>query len=164
MRILFITTVAVVCAVLFSSCTLPGGELARAREMVASGEAQCVLLVSGKIAVTKTGGGVSPLLEVYDQYKPLMQDAVLADKVIGRAAAFIAIAGGVRSVHAGVMSEDARDLLRQHGADAYCDILVPRILNRNKSDLCPMEKAVAGITDPEEAVDILTAAVEKLKK
>jgi hypothetical protein len=40
---------------------------------------------------------------------------------------------------------------------------VPKILNRQGNDICPMEKAVQKITDPKEAVSVLREKLQKMK-
>ncbi len=136
---------------------------ALARAKVASGEAQCVLVADGMIVAENTGSGVSPLLELYNSSREQMPGAILVDKIIGRAAAFIAIDGGVKYVHAQVMSEDAAKLLHSYNVGAGWDVLTPRILNRSKTGICPMEKAVAECTVPAEAVQILSAKVAEMQ-
>ena len=92
-----------------------------------------------------------------------MKDAVLVDKVIGRAAACIAICGKVKHVHGEVMSEDAVIFLQENGISVSANLLVSRILNRNRDGLCPLEKSVEGIRDPEKALAALRAKIEVLK-
>lgn len=94
-----------------------------------------------------------------------MADAVIVDKVVGRAAAAIAICGKARHVHGEVMSEDAagvpesaRHHFRLHAAGAL------RILNRKRDGLCPLEQSVAGIDDPEQALAALKNKIESFRK
>ncbi len=122
-----------------------------ARNRILDGEAECVLLCEyGTIEMR--GRGLSPLLSLYDSHRAEMDGARLVDKVIGRAAAFIAINGKVRHVHGELMSEDAALLLNAHGITATHTTLVPRIFNRTRTGICPLEQAVAGIDDPEQAL------------
>ena len=87
----------------------------------------------------------------------------LIDKVIGRAAAFIAIDGNVQTVYGEMMSEDALQLLKNHKIPATYGKLVPQILNRDKSGLCPMEQTVLGIQSPDEALKLLRKKLKELK-
>ena len=137
--------------------------VAEASAMIREGKAECVLIREGKIVYVERGRGVSPLLNVYDQHKDEMKGGVVVDKVIGRAAACIAICAKVTHVHGEVMSEDAVEFLKENGITASSTLLVPRILNRKRDGLCPLEKSVEGITDPEKALVSLRAKIEALK-
>ena len=74
-----------------------------------------------------------------------------ADKVVGKAAAFLYVRLGVTHVYAPVMSEPARAVLTAHGIEAAWDTCPPAIRNRAGDGYCPMERAVWDLTDPAEA-------------
>ena len=98
------------------------------------------------------------------KYGREMAGGGIVDKVIGRAAAAIAINGKVKYVHALVISEDAVDFLKKHNISCSGDLLVPRILNRNRTELCPLEKSVEGIHDPVKAQKALEAKIRQMMK
>lgn len=93
-----------------------------------------------------------------------MSDAVLVDKVIGRAAAAIAICGKVKHVHGELMSEDAIEFLNKNGITTSYTILVHRILNRKRDGLCPLEQSVEGVEDAASALLALRKRIETLQK
>ena len=78
------------------------------------------------------------------------EDAALADKVIGRAAALLARLMGVRALYAPVISRGALEELNRAGIDAGCETTVEAIRNRAGTGLCPMEQLSKGVTEPEE--------------
>lgn len=147
-----------------AGCAAAPSALETARAMIRAGEAECVLLRDGKIAYVEHGRGVSPLLSVYDRHRPEMKNAVLADKVIGRAAAAIAICGGVSHVHGEIMSEDAVTFLRDNGVTCTWTLLVPRILNRKRDGLCPLEQSVEGIVQPDRALAALRQKIASFQR
>ncbi len=138
---------------------------AEARHMITENQAECVLLTAdyGEM-IPERGRGVAPLLHLYDAHKEKMPQGSIVDKVIGRAAAFIAINGKVRYVHGELMSEDAVALLQKHNIETSYTKLVPRILNRKLDGLCPLEQAVEGIDDPTQALDAIRLKLEALKQ
>ena len=85
-----------------------------------------------------------------------------ADKVVGRAAAAIALDGGAVRVHGLLMSESAKAFLVEQGVPASADKMVPQILNRKKDGLCPLEDAVKGQDVPEKMVKSIRARIKKL--
>lgn len=134
-----------------------------ARAMILNGRAECVLIIDGKIAITESGHGVSPLLDLYDKHGSKMKGGIIVDKVIGRAAAAIAICGQVAYVHGEVMSEDAVPFLESNGVGASGTLMVPRILNQKRNGICPLEQSVEGITNPKEALKALRAKISSLQ-
>ena len=133
-----------------------------AQRMIADRRAECVLVKKG-VLQARHGRGVMPLLDFYDQTPGKFADTVVVDKVIGRAAAMIALRGGARAVYGEVMSEDALELLGKHGVPAAYGQLVPRILNAKRDGLCPLEQSVAGIEDPAKALTALRRRIAQLR-
>lgn len=129
------------------------GDLVLAMRDTVKAGFRCVLAKDGVIFDKSTDRGIKPLVDFYKSGK--LKGAVVFDKVIGRAAAALCIEGGVRKVHAFVMSASAKALLKSHGVEAAADEIVDRIANRDKTGLCPMEKKVKDLVNPKEMVDVL---------
>ena len=145
----------------------PMGEtdiLAEARRLFEKGLAAVVLVKDGVIIASDKGMGVSPLLNLHDQRPADLKGAWVVDKVIGRAAAAIAVDGGAARVHAALMSEDAVAFLKEKGIPCSADKMVPRILNRKRDGLCPLEASVENLSDPQEMLKALRAKIEFFKK
>ncbi len=124
-------------------------DLERAKALLTEG-GYTVALCRGEQTYTDTRRGVAPLLALLDSGEDLT-DFAAADKVVGKAAAFLYLRLGVKAVHGGVMSVPARDLLTAHGVSATYDTLVPAIRNRAGDGYCPMEQVSLPHTDPAEA-------------
>ena len=136
--------------------------VAEAQRMIREKRAECVLVKRGMIE-SRRGRGVMPLLDFYDRSPKHLAGAVVVDKVIGRAAAMIALRGKARAVYGETMSEDALELLETHGVPAAFGQLVPRILNAKRDGLCPLEQSVAGIDDPARALKALRRRIAELQ-
>lgn len=87
-----------------------------------------------------TGRGVKDLLMLAVDHQEVLKGALIADKAVGKAAAACMVVGGIKRVHADVMSEPALALLQDHGIIAEYGQLVDHIINRDGTDWCPMEK------------------------
>ncbi|MBQ8683825.1 MAG: DUF1893 domain-containing protein [Clostridia bacterium] len=124
-------------------------DLMRAKARLAETNSTCVLC-RGEDEVTSQRRGVAPLLGFLDEHLPLTGFSA-ADRVVGKAAAFLYIRLGVTAVYAPVMSRPAFDTLTTHGVPAFYDTLTEAIINRTGDGHCPMETAVWEITDPAEA-------------
>ena len=120
-----------------------------ARELLAQGGYTVVLCREG-VTYTDTRRGVAPLLALLDAGTDVAGfDA--ADKVVGKAAAFLYLRLGVASVYAPVISAPAYDLLTANGVTVTYDTLVDAIRNRAGDGYCPMETVTLPLTDPVEA-------------
>ena len=83
--------------------------------------------------------------------------AALADRVVGRAVALLADRWRLRAVYGERMSRSAREVLERAAITAVWGELVPAILNREGTGLCPIERRVLTIDDAEEALATLRA-------
>ncbi len=124
-------------------------DLERAKALLTEG-GYTVVLCGGDTTHTDTRRGVAPLLALLDRGEAVTGFSA-ADRVVGKAAAFLYLRLGVTAVHATVMSEPACDLLAAHGVAVTYDTLVPAIRNRAGDGYCPMEQVSLPHTDPAEA-------------
>ena len=112
--------------------------LEKAIERLKQGDVTCVIVKNDQVLHALSGMGIKPILTVLREAPQDLQGAAVADTVIGRAAL---IRAGVRQVYGEVMSVHGRERLEQHGLQARWGQLVPRIDNRDHSDMCPLEKS-----------------------
>lgn len=122
----------------------------------------CVVKRGDKILKT-ADRGIKPFLQWIENGENL-QGAVAADKVVGKAAAFLMEKAGISAVYAAVLSEPAEAVLKNAGIAYTFDRLVPRIQNRAGDGLCPMESAVMDIDNAESAFLRLKAERLKMQK
>ena len=127
--------------------------IAEMKTLVTKGEAACVAARDGVIVGKASGKGLAPLFTLLAERK--LAHALVVDKVIGRAAAAVCIVGKVKKVHALLMGADALALLKANGVECTAEKTVPKILNRDLTEGCPMEQTVEGIEDPAEMVKAL---------
>ncbi len=118
----------------------------------------CVLK-NGETILKADARGIKPLLS-WIQNGEVLQGGVVADKVVGKAAAFLMEKAGLSAVYAAVLSEPAAEVLKNAGIAYAYETLVPRIQNRAGDGLCPMESAVMELTNAETAY---TCLQEKLR-
>lgn len=133
--------------------------LEKAVEILNNGGYTCVLCGNGKTC-TSNERGVKPLLEWLDGDLDLKGFSA-ADKVVGKAAAFLYVLLGVSEVYSRVVSEGALSVFESNGIRCVYDTRVANIINRAGMGFCPMEEAVRGLTSPDKA---LAAIKSKLKQ
>lgn len=134
-------------------------ELLKAMQLLETGEYTCVLYDGHRYLTTKQRG-VKPLVQWLEQGN-VPKCFAAADKVVGKATAFLYCLLGAKAVYANVMSRGAKAVLEVHGVHTQCTMLTDYIINRTKNGICPFEEAVLDITDPKRA---LTAIYKKMNE
>lgn len=106
--------------------------------------------------------GISPMLGYIDEGRKLCGYSA-ADRVVGRAAAMLFIKAGVAELYAEVLSDGARMLLEEHGVGVTYGESAQVIINRAGTGQCPMEEAVADITDIEIGITVLRERLARMR-
>ena len=88
---------------------------------------------------------------------------VAADKTVGLGAAHLYVLLGVKAVWAKVMSRAAKAFLQEHHIDVSCENEVPFIINRKGDGMCPVEAAVTGIADSNQALQVIIKTLKTLQ-
>lgn len=114
-----------------------------------------LLIYNDTTLTTHDNRGVRDLLHLLATQPERLQGAIVADKIIGKAAAALMATGGVVEVHTNIICTPARELLEKEGIRVYATQEVPQILNRDKSNMCPIDSQLEGIESIEECVQIL---------
>ena len=83
--------------------------------------------------------GIQDLYELYHQESAFLHGAVIADKIVGKAAAAIMISAGVKAINADVISYLALNLLQNAPIKVTYSQAVPYIVNRSQTGWCPLE-------------------------
>ena len=135
-------------------------DLEIARSHLDSGNYTCVVCKDDTLYFA-TDRGVKPLLNWLDSGLEL-QGFSAADRVVGRATAFLYCLLGVREVYACVMSRPAAQVLEENGITAHWGTLVNGIINRRGTGPCPFEAAVLDICDPNEALVAIRKKMEEM--
>ncbi len=110
-----------------------------------------VIYKSDASVVLSNDRGVAPLMKLLKEDKEQLRDSMVADKVIGKAAALLMVYAGVKEVYTPTISKPAVDVFENYNVKISYDKIVDRIINRKGDGLCPMETLCLEIDDPEEA-------------
>lgn len=133
--------------------------LEKAKSLLVSGGYTCVL-TNGAAVHTSTRRGVKPLVD-FLQGETDFTGFFAADKVVGRATAYLYVLLGIKALYAQVISQPAEAVLQAHGISVTYDTVVPNIINRAGDGICPFEQAVMTIADPQNAY---TAILQKMEQ
>ena len=113
-------------------------------------DASCAIYSDGAV-LTHQARGVKPMVDFWSCGD--LEDAVVCDKVIGKASAMFLVSGGAAYVYGNVMSQLALDFLHSNHLECGYNQLVDKIQNREGDGLCPMESSVANVNDIDEGIE-----------
>lgn len=108
--------------------------------------------------------GVRDLIWLLDNSPATLRDAVIADKVIGKAAAGLIAQGGVAVAYADVMSRRALPILEAAGISYSYAQLVEAIEIPEGSGRCPLEKIVEPAGDAGQVEALLRSHFREMKE
>ena len=137
-------------------------DLKKAKAYLEENQCTCVLC-KGEDLHCSFHRGVRPLLNFLDSGKDFSGFSA-ADKVVGKATAFLYCLLGVKAVHAGVLSDAAAQVLTQSNIVFSCEQQVSGIRNRDNTGPCPMEAATKNIEDPQQALLAIRKTLKALQK
>lgn len=137
-------------------------DLINAHNLLDTGNYTCVLC-RDDTTYTATDRGVAPLLNWVNAELDLHGFSA-ADRVVGRATAFLYVLLGVKEVYATVMSKPAADVLTAQGISASWGTLVDGIINRRGDGPCPFEAAVMDLSDPQQALDAIRNKIAQMRR
>ncbi len=135
-------------------------DLEEAKRLLLQGTYTCVICQNDCV-FTSVQRGVKPLV-LWKEEGRTFQGFSAADKVVGKATAFLYLLLGVRAVYAGVVSRAALETLKNARIYVEYGTLTDYVVNRNKDGVCPFERAVLSIDDKDEAYLAIRRKMDEL--
>lgn len=120
-----------------------------------------IMARDGTVLAHSKEKGVAPFFSAVARKR--VRGASLADRIIGKAVAFLCVYRGIVAVYTPVVSKPAVSVLEENQIPWHADQVVPMILNREGDGQCPIESIVAAATSPEEAYLILRKKFEGIE-
>lgn len=134
--------------------------LIKAKTILESGGYTCVL-TDGTTVYTSTLRGVQPLVQFLEG-GTIPVGLAVADKVVGKATAFLYVLLKVREIYAQIISEPAVEVLQAYGIPVQYGKKVPNIINRKGDGICPFEATVMEMTEPLKAYDAILHKMQEM--
>ena len=125
------------------------------------GEKTCIL-VKDNVIYESQERGITPIMTFINNKLDLRGFSV-ADKIVGKAAAFLFVYCGIKEVYAEVISKKGIEILEKYRIPYTYSTLTDVIINRKGDDICPMEKTVQDIDDPDAAYKALNETIRSLQ-
>ena len=105
--------------------------------------------------------GVRPLVQWVESGMKLSGFSA-ADKVVGKATAYLYVLLGIRALYAHVISVSALEVLKARGIDVEYGTLTGHIINRAGDGICPFEAAVMELHEPEAAYTAIRIKMKEM--
>ncbi len=121
-----------------------------------------VIVKEGKVIFETKSQGVSGFLQAIEKFDKRLVASSVADKIVGAAAAMLCAYSEVSSVFAVTISEEGIKVLEDNNIIYQFENEVPNIFNRDKTDICPLEKLAIDSRSPKEAYTKLKSFAESL--
>jgi hypothetical protein len=131
-----------------------------AKERLNSRGLNLVVVRQGLVVAESSEPGLEATLQCLEEVRCLGPGASMADRIVGRAAAWAAVWAGIEACYGALMSLPAEEILRAHGIRLEAHHLVEEIRDRLGLGRCPMEEAVAQAKGAEEALEALRQVIE----
>lgn len=107
-----------------------------------------------RLCFSSTKDRLIPLLEYLDGEAPADEPPVIFDKIVGNAAALLAIKAGCCEIFSPLASQLATKTLDKYGVRYKFSRIVPVILEPGRPEMCPMEELSIG-KEPEEFYQVM---------
>ena len=138
-------------------------DIQKAKELLAENRYTFAAVKNGEIR-TSEKRGVAPVIDLIDSEPDFLNGASVADKVIGKAAAMLLTAYGVKEIFTPLASLKAVEYIREKQTKLTYENTAGYIINRDGTDMCPMEKTVLDISDEKEAERLIRIKLEDLRR
>lgn len=127
------------------------------------GQCSCVIY-SGGSYIECHERGVKDLYRLLTTDPEVLHGSFVADKVIGKGAAAVMVAGKVGAVYTDVISRPALALLQSAGIEVDFKDCVDNIINRAGTGICPVEQLCADCATAEECIPLIGQFLESMAK
>jgi predicted RNA methylase len=122
-----------------------------------------VIVKNGQVFFQTDSHRISGFIGAIEKFDTDLNGASVADRVAGKALALLCVYAGIREVYAEVLSRKAKAVFEENKLAFEWKQLVDNVLDLNKTDTCPFEKAAADISDPKDSYVAFKALLEKMK-
>ena len=123
-----------------------------------------VIYKSDASVIISNDRGVAPLMKLLKEDATQLHDSMVADKVVGKAAALLMVYAKVKEVYTPTISVPALEVFKNHNVKITYVQVVERIINRKGDGLCPMETLCMNIDNPEEAFGVIRHQVAETSR
>lgn len=134
-------------------------DLTVARDILSKHDYSIVIVKNNEVIGKRKGQGIKPVIELIDGLDKELENAVIGDRILGKAAALLCRYVNAKAVYSPKGTKTALALLIIAGIPSQVDQIISHVKNREGSNMCPFEKILKNVDSPEEAFKILKRKV-----
>ncbi len=112
-----------------------------------------VVVKNNKVKYRSKEESVGSIVNLLENRPELLKNAVVADKIIGRAVAMVCDFASVNYCYGQIVSKGAVDVFENNNLSYKAAEVVEAIKNRDNTDLCPIEKLTLDINDSAKGIE-----------
>jgi hypothetical protein len=120
-----------------------------------------VIVKKGRVLFASRERGIAPFFQAIQGIGKGLHNAAVADRIVGLAVAMLCLHARVNSVYAGIVSQEAFDMLKKRGVAIDSRNTVAHISNYDGTDLCPFEKLAGSCQKPSQLLAALQSLLGK---
>ncbi|NLA78144.1 MAG: DUF1893 domain-containing protein [Erysipelothrix sp.] len=117
---------------------------------------------NGKDLLTSDLKGIRPWIQWLRECPERLEDAIVVDKVVGKAAAMLMVVAKIKALYTPIISEQAVQYLKHESIALEYDDVVEFISNANRNGMCVMEATVIDTVDAHEGYQQLLQKIQQL--
>lgn len=138
-------------------------DLAIARNELYEEQLTLVIVKDGAVIFKTKSHRISGFLHAIDELGGKLEGASVADRVAGKAVAFLCAYAKVKTVYAAVLSRKAHSVFKRNKIRVQWKELVDNVLDADKTGVCPFEKAAENISKADEAYIAFKSLLDNMK-
>ncbi|MEM3507084.1 MAG: DUF1893 domain-containing protein [Candidatus Bathyarchaeia archaeon] len=137
-------------------------DLELAKDLLIKNFLTLVIVKNCKVVFKSNSSSIMGLIKAIEMFKDELNGSSVADRIVGKAVALLCAYAKVTNVYAITISDEALKSLEK--AKIYVEFKnrVSKILNKSRSGICPFEKLLLDISDPELAYEKLSKFIKDL--
>ncbi len=111
-----------------------------------------VIVKDNKVVYKSKKESVGSIVGLLENDPEILENAIVADKIIGRAVAMVCDYSSVKYCFGKIVSNGAVDIFEKRNLKYDAELIVKAIKNRDNTDLCPIEKLTLDVDDSKEGI------------
>lgn len=117
---------------------------------------------NGRIIFESRDHGIIGLINAIEKLREELNESSIADKIMGKAAALLAIYMKAKTIYTAIISRQGLKTLMENNIEVEYDEIVEAIMDKTGRNICPFELKAQEIQKPEEAYEKFKSMIEKI--
>ncbi|MEM0212191.1 MAG: DUF1893 domain-containing protein [Candidatus Methanomethylicia archaeon] len=140
------------------------GDLEIAKKILRERKLTLAIVKNKELIFESNDHGIIGFINAIEELGGELKGAYMADKIVGRAIALLAIYSGIKGVYAEIISKHGfKTLIEVNIEELEYGEIVDAIMDKTGRELCPFEREAQGINDPSKAYEKFKLMIKALK-